>query len=88
MYITVLHENNPGDLNIAKLAQKFLQCTSGLPLETITVRVQDGWLTISGRVSWISQKRAVTQALQSITGVIGISDHLDIRNSKGRTCPN
>lgn len=87
MHITVLNDENPGDLTIAKMAQQFLQCTTGLPLETITISVLNGWVTISGRVAWISQKRAATQALQNITGVIGISDHLDIRNLKGRACP-
>ncbi len=88
MHIIILNGDNPSDLVIAKLAQQFLVWTTVLPLESITISVLNGWVTLSGSVSWISQKRAATQALQSISGVTGITDHVDICNSKGHSCPS
>jgi osmotically-inducible protein OsmY len=83
MHIKIVNTNNPGDVIIAAAAEQFLLWTTALPLETITISILNGWLTISGRVSWLSQKRAATRALQSVPGLIGISDHLDIRNLEG-----
>jgi osmotically-inducible protein OsmY len=80
MNIKIMNTNNPGDLIIAKTAEQFLLWTTAIPLELITISILNGWLTISGRVSWISQKRAATQALQSVPGLLGIYDHVDILN--------
>jgi osmotically-inducible protein OsmY len=86
MQIKILNIDNHGDVIIAQAAAQFLQWTVALPLETLTISILNGWLTISGRVSWLSQKRAATQALQSIPGLIGLSDHVDIRNLE--CCPS
>jgi osmotically-inducible protein OsmY len=88
MHTAIANGDNSCDLIVAQTARQFLQWTNVLELESITINVLNGWVTISGRVSWISQKRAAAQAITSIIGVIGISDHVDIRNSEGRPCPD
>jgi osmotically-inducible protein OsmY len=88
MHINVLNSESSCDLIVAQAAKQFLQWTTILELESITISVLNGWVTISGRVSWISQKRAAAHAITSIIGVNGISDHLDIRNCEGRPCPD
>jgi osmotically-inducible protein OsmY len=83
MHIKVHEHSDQADVTIAKAAERFLRWATDVPQDSITISVQQGWLTISGRVSWVSQKRAATQALRCVPGLKGISDHVDIYNCDG-----
>jgi osmotically-inducible protein OsmY len=80
MRINIANKNNPDDMLIAEVAEQFLEWSPAVPLEGLTLSVLDGWLTISGTVSWLSQKREAARAVQWVPGLVGFSDHVDIRN--------
>jgi osmotically-inducible protein OsmY len=67
------------DADIAQSAQNVLEWSSFLPKNSIKVRSESGWVTLSGEVSWNYQRRAATNAVRFLMGVKGITDHIAIR---------
>lgn len=52
--------------------------TSGLNL---TVKVEKGWVSLSGSVGWQHQKEAAQKDAGKVTGVKGISNLIEVRNA-------
>ncbi len=71
--------NRRTDVDIARSAENALQWTSYLPHDCVKVKVEDGWITLSGEVSWEYQRRAATTAVRSLLGVTGVSDQIGIQ---------
>lgn len=67
------------DMVIALRARNVLQWTTYLPKDTFTVRVEKGWLTLSGDVDWEYQRHAALRAVRNLRGVTGVSDQVVIR---------
>ena len=56
-----------------------LKCNLSLPLRGVTVRVEQGWVTLSGRVDWPFQKEAAEWGILEHSGARGISNHIAVR---------
>lgn len=69
----------PNDMEIALSARNVLQWTTYLPKDTFMVRVEKGWLTLSGDVDWEYQRHAALRAVCNLNGVNGVSDHMAIK---------
>ncbi|MEP6940933.1 MAG: BON domain-containing protein [Rudaea sp.] len=67
------------DSEIAQLAKKVLEWTSSVPAGAVKVKVQGGWLTLSGEVDWQYQRTDAAQALRDLSGITGVSNDLRIR---------
>src|ERR1700733_7486015 len=65
-----------GDDDIAAAAIERLAWNTSVPADAITVRVEQGWLTLTGQVLWYYQKQAAEQAIARLHGVCGISNQL------------
>jgi osmotically-inducible protein OsmY len=50
-----------------------------VPNETITVKVENGWVTLEGEVDWAYQKDAAANAVRYLTGVHGISNLINVK---------
>jgi osmotically-inducible protein OsmY len=50
-----------------------------IPKDAIKVKVENGWMTLSGEVAWNYQKEAATQDMRSLYGVVGVSNDLNIK---------
>ncbi len=68
-----------GDEDIAGAAIERLAWDSSVPSNAVEIRVEKGWVTLNGKVDWQFQKEAATQALRTLIGVIGISNHVEIK---------
>jgi osmotically-inducible protein OsmY len=68
------------DTDIARAADNVLQWTSALPADAVKVKVESGWITLTGEVSWDYQRRAATDAVRSLLGVAGVSDQIVIKS--------
>lgn len=77
--IEVRSPSDRTDTEIAQSAVKALKWNVMVPSDRITVKVADGWLTLTGEVSWDYQRRAAEQAVRNLPGVKGISNLITIR---------
>lgn len=68
-----------GDDDIAAAAIERLAWDTSVPPDAIAVKVEDGWITLTGQVLWYYQKQAAEQAVARLHGVIGISNQLVVK---------
>jgi osmotically-inducible protein OsmY len=50
-----------------------------VPSDDVTVKVEDGWLTLRGEVRWDYERRAAERAVRNLPGVKGITNALVVR---------
>ena len=67
------------DGDIARSAQNILEWTSWLPKDSIQVKVENGWITLSGEVEWDYQRQSARDAVRSLLGVVGVSEEMTVR---------
>lgn len=67
------------DAEIARSAKEVLQWTTYLPKDAIKIMVENGWVTLSGEVTWEYQRQAAVKALRYLMGVTGVSDETSIK---------
>jgi osmotically-inducible protein OsmY len=62
-----------------------LEWTSSLPAGAIKVKVEGGWVTLSGHVDWQYQREAAKDSVRYLLGVVGVSDQIAIKPSLSAT---
>lgn len=67
------------DDEIAKRAVDVLEWSTLVPDDRVQVKVQNGWLTLTGVLDWHYQKTGAAEALKGIRGVTGISNRIELR---------
>ena len=67
------------DTEIAKAAVDALQWHSSVPNNTVMVKVENGWVYLSGEVKWAYQKHSAKNAVKDLTGVRGVSNTITIK---------
>jgi osmotically-inducible protein OsmY len=67
------------DADIAQSAQDVLRWATYVPLDSIKVKVESGWLSLSGEVEWDYQRQTAIDAVRFLSGVTGISDQISIK---------
>ena len=68
------------DNEIATEVLKTLKSNYSFPNEKITVKVEDGWVTLEGNLPWNYQKDAAKEAVNYLTGVKGVSNNITIKS--------
>jgi len=75
----------PSDkLDDTDIAQKALQALSWdveVPQNKVSVKVEDGWVTLSGTVDWHFQSSAAEADVRKLKGVIGVINNITIKPS-------
>ena len=79
VYLTGLSKRT--DADIAESVEKVVEWTASLPAGAVQVKVEDGWVTISGDVAWQYQRQAAIDNVRNLLGVKGVSDQISIRPS-------
>ncbi len=69
------------DKEIAKAAAKALEWDASVPDEDIKVKVEDGWIILSGEVTWDYQKKAAKKAVGNLLGVKKVSNNITLKKS-------
>jgi len=69
------------DDEIAKRAVASLTWDSSVPTDAVQIKVESGYLTLSGKVHWYYQKSAAEKAVQNIAGVKGVTNLVEIKPS-------
>jgi osmotically-inducible protein OsmY len=71
-------ERKRGDDAIAAAAIERLSWDVSVPRDAVTVRVEAGWVTLTGRVAWYFEKLAAEQDIHRLHGVVGVSNQIVI----------
>ncbi len=66
------------DADIAHAAVTALKWDIQVPDEKIKVKVEDGFITLSGDVEWKFQQDAAERAVRYLTGAKGLFDHIKV----------
>lgn len=69
------------DVEIAEAALNTLKWNTSIPKDSVKVKVENGWITLEGKVHWNYQKEAARRAVQSLIGVKGVSNLVEVKPS-------
>jgi osmotically-inducible protein OsmY len=65
------------DVDIARDAARALELRIGVP-ESVQAVVHDGYVTLTGKVSWIAQRKNAEKAVSHLRGVRGVFNHVEV----------
>lgn len=68
------------DDEIAKRALNIIAWDTTIPDDRIQVKVQKGWITLSGEVEWYFERAAAETAVHKLSGVIGVTNQITVRS--------
>jgi osmotically-inducible protein OsmY len=66
------------DDEIVRRILDVLRWSTTLPADVVKVKVQSGWVTLSGAVEWNYQRAAAARAIRDMTGVKGVTNAIQI----------
>ena len=69
-----------GDEEIASAAVNRLKWDSTVPSGAVKVKVENGWVTLTGGVDWYYQQEAAVNDVRGLWGVIGVSNEIIIKS--------
>jgi osmotically-inducible protein OsmY len=72
-------DKKTADDEIARRALSIIAWDTTIPDDTIKLKVQNGWITLTGEVEWHFQRAAAESAIRRLTGVAGVINLLSIR---------
>jgi osmotically-inducible protein OsmY len=78
-------EAPPRDEDLAKRAVQMLDWSVTVPPNAVQVKVQDGWVTLTGEVAWQYQKEEAQAALKRLSGIAGIINQIEVRPQASAT---
>jgi osmotically-inducible protein OsmY len=68
------------DDEIAAIALSRFEWATSVPDGAIKVKVEKGWVTLTGEVEWHFQKESAVREVRDLAGVIGVSDEITIKS--------
>jgi osmotically-inducible protein OsmY len=71
-------ETKRGDDAIAAAAIERLSWDVSVPRDAVKVRVEKGWVTLTGQVGWHYQQEAAEQDIRRLFGVLGVSNQTTV----------
>ena len=75
-----VHQRN--DEDIAKAIIQQFKWNFQVPKENIKTKVENGWVELSGEVEWDFQRIAAENCARGLTGVIGITNNIALKNKQ------
>ena len=67
-----------GDDEIAAAVIERLNWNVSLPIGSVKVEVEKGWVTLTGQLDWNYQRDAAVMDVRSLYGVVGVSNNTTI----------
>lgn len=67
------------DGEIARRIVDIIAWDTSIPTDAVDVKVEQGWVTLSGKVDWHYQRETARQDAAKIPGVKGVSNAIDVR---------
>lgn len=75
--LPMLHKRD--DVDLAKYAIDALRWNANLAVDSVVVKVEAGWITLTGTVDWQYQREAARLAVAPLAGVRGVTNDVTIR---------
>lgn len=72
-------DKKTADDQIAKRALDVLSWGTTIPKDSITVTVQNGWVTLTGEADWWYQRQDAEEVVRKLSGVRSISNNIAIK---------
>lgn len=69
------------DKEIAKAIVDAYEWNSSIPEDEIQIKVENGWVFLTGEVQWEYQKNAAKKAIEGLVGVRGINNSITLKNT-------
>jgi len=73
------------DSDIAHTIDNIINWSSLISKDSIQVKVEKGWVTLSGQVKWHHQKALLNASITHLMGVVGISDQITIKKDVSKS---
>ncbi|WP_158800678.1 BON domain-containing protein [Acidisoma sp. L85] len=70
-------KRDDGDIALAAIDR--LAWDTSVPRDSVVVKADNGWITLTGEVDWHFQKDAAEQDIRHLMGVVGLSNQITIR---------
>ena len=67
------------DTDIATAAANRLAWDTGTPRDAVKIKVEAGWVTLTGEVDWHFQKEAAQREVRNLMGVRGVTNQVTIK---------
>lgn len=77
--VRFVDQKQHADDQIASRAIDIIAWNTALPEGVVHVKVENGWVTLSGEVRWQFQRAAAERAVRKLGGVVGVINLLTIR---------
>jgi osmotically-inducible protein OsmY len=77
--------NRKNDNEIATALVQRLDWNVSVPDDAVKVKVEKGWVTLTGGVEWQYQKAAAEHDIHGMLGVVGIMNHVTIKSRPDAT---
>jgi osmotically-inducible protein OsmY len=71
---------NKTNAEIAAEVLTALKASWDVPKDKVKVKVEAGWITLTGEVGWYYQKEAARDAIVSLMGVTGVTNNITIKS--------
>ncbi len=72
-------DKKTSDAEIAQRAINILHWNAVVPKDSIQIKVQDGWVALSGKVDWHYQRAAAENAVRKLSGVVGVVNSIAVK---------
>ncbi|MBL0742690.1 BON domain-containing protein [Chryseolinea lacunae] len=74
------NEKKVTDAELTRVMMNALKWNGQVPQGHVTLKVEDGWITLTGELPWHYQRVAAEHAVTGLTGVKGISMNITIKS--------
>jgi osmotically-inducible protein OsmY len=78
--VRLMDAGQRSDAELRGMALQSIAWDTEAPAELIEVKVEDGWVTLRGTVSWQFQRDAAYEDVANLFGVIGITNDIRVVN--------
>jgi osmotically-inducible protein OsmY len=77
--VRLASDSKLADHEIAKRILDMIAWTVSIPNDMIKVKVEHGWVTLSGTVDWYFQSNEARKAAAKVSGVVGVSNLIEVK---------
>ncbi|WP_447932497.1 BON domain-containing protein [Sphingopyxis fribergensis] len=72
------YDPKTADHDIAKRILAAVAWTASIPDDKLTVKVEQGWVTLAGSVDWHFQRQEAERAASHVGGVVGVINRIEV----------
>jgi osmotically-inducible protein OsmY len=80
MDVTLPGSSKRNDADIARSAENVLEWMTYLPKGSVKLKVEGGWITLSGEVDWEYQRQTALSGVRYLMGVTGVSNQIAVKS--------